>query len=102
MNHTPGPWIAGPVFAKQEGRAIFFTDETLPGKWQKRLDDKSGVFSDANARLIAAAPDLMKSLHAMVVWYGLRGEKDELLPSDEQPSEVREAMKAIARARGEE
>lgn len=62
MNHTPGPWIAGPVFAKQEGRAIFFTDETLPGKWQKRLDDKSGVFSDANARLIAAAPDLLQCL----------------------------------------
>lgn len=58
MKHTPGPWKDGPVF-QNEGRAIFITDESKPGKWQRRLDDKSGVFSESDARLIAAAPELL-------------------------------------------
>jgi hypothetical protein len=59
--HTPGPWKDGPVFQK-EGRAIFITDESKPGKWQRRLDDKGGAFSAADAKLIAAAPDLLAAL----------------------------------------
>ena len=61
LKHSPGPWKDGPVFQK-EGRAIFITDQSKPGKWQKRLDDKSGVFSAEDARLIAAAPDLLAAL----------------------------------------
>ena len=42
----------------REGRAIFFTDASKPGKWQRRLDD-GGLFSEGDATLIAAAPDLL-------------------------------------------
>lgn len=59
--HTQGPWKDGPVFNK-EGRAIFFSNDSKPGKWQQRLDDKSGIFSEADARLIAAAPDLLAAV----------------------------------------
>lgn len=62
---TKGPWKDGPVFQK-EGRAIFHTDTLLPGKWQQRLDDKSGVFTEADARLIAAAPDMFEALAGLL------------------------------------
>jgi hypothetical protein len=55
--HTQAPWEDGPVF-QQDGRAIFFTDESRPGRWQRRLD-VAGVFAQADARLIAAAPNLL-------------------------------------------
>lgn len=64
QQHTPGPWKDGPVFGV-EGRSIFWTDESKPGKWQRRLDSRPGVFTEADARLIAAAPDLAEALLAM-------------------------------------
>lgn len=58
--HTSGPWKDGPVFQRQ-GRAIFFTDTSKGGRWNRRLDE-GGVFGAADARLIAAAPDLLEAL----------------------------------------
>lgn len=52
--HTKLPWKAGPVFQK-EGRAIFWTDDSKPGKWQRRVDAKDGVFNEADAELIVRA-----------------------------------------------
>ncbi len=61
-NHTPGPWKDGPVFMTGR-RAIFFNDDSKPGRWQRRLDrDKDGTFSEEDARLIAAAPELLEAL----------------------------------------
>ncbi len=62
--HTETEWRAGPVFGK-EGRAIFVTDESKPGKWQRRVDDKSGVFTESDAKLIAAAPRLLNALQVI-------------------------------------
>lgn len=63
--HTPGPWKDGPVF-QREDRAIFWTDDGKPGRWQRRLDDKQGHFSAADARLIAAAPELLAALENLI------------------------------------
>lgn len=64
--HTPGPWKDGPVFNK-DGRGIFFTDTSKPGKWQRRVDGgHCGTFDVADARLIAAAPDLLRELEHLV------------------------------------
>ena len=57
-NHTPGPWIAREMFS---------------GHWQVMQDDTArpiaGVYGDhgdyINARLIAAAPDLLESLDSI-------------------------------------
>lgn len=95
-HHTPGPWRAGPVFQK-DGRAIFFSDASLPGRWQRRLDDKTGVFAAADARLMAAAPELLEALqdlHDQVVAFCDRhGEAD---------FETGRAAAAIAQAGGQE
>lgn len=50
---------------------------------------------DANARLIAAAPDLYEALAEMVSTYREGG------PDDSEPSMVRAALAALAKARGE-
>ena len=94
--HTPGPWQHGPVFQK-EGRAIFITDTSKPGKWQRRLDDKSGVFSEADSRLIATAPELLAALEGLATW---------LIAPDLSPEVIGEqramARAAIAKASGQE
>lgn len=59
---TPGPWKAGPVYGST-GRAVFWTDTSKPGKWQRRLDlDRDGVFSTDDASRIAAALELYEAL----------------------------------------
>jgi hypothetical protein len=62
---TALPWGLGPVFTK-EGAALFWTDTSKPGKWQRRLDDKAGVFAmDDAAYIVHAAnsyPRLMEAL----------------------------------------
>lgn len=96
--HTPGPWKAGPVF-QETGKAIFFTDENKPGKWQRRLDDKSGVFSEANARLIAAAPELLDALRDALLVLSDSGLTSKYASvRDKRTDAVNDARAAIAKA----
>jgi hypothetical protein len=64
MSHTPGPWTAIGAFIENRHSGIAVC------KTMCRLNDE-GHFpveseADANARLIAAAPDLLESLKAML------------------------------------
>jgi len=75
--HTPGPWSAepNPVF----GPSIRVTDEqdvTVATVWVNPLDPKA--WGAGNARLIAAAPDLLEAvtlLQAALTQYRLRDVK---------------------------
>lgn len=88
--HTPGPW------------------EYLGHAWVQTADDKKTPIAnfnffaatEANARLIAAAPELLEALRMFVVWYGLRDKHDTLLPPKQQEAELAQAMRAIAKATG--
>lgn len=68
--HTPGPWMyAGAGAIKRDYTAIGCTDgETIASAWGH---SNSGFFvsekeKEANARLIAAAPELLEQLQEMV------------------------------------
>jgi hypothetical protein len=61
--HTTGPW----GFLTSE-RAIVKAEENC-AVWICYIDDDSAE-DDANARLIAAAPDLLAALEAMVKTFG--------------------------------
>jgi hypothetical protein len=100
IKHTPGPW---------------WFSETMPGQFRigqgdayiatvhgPRLEEgvKFGVFDAgddrANARLIAAAPDLLKAAQAMLACCY------DLERNDETLEAVKVTMKAIAVATGEQ
>lgn len=58
MSHTPGPWIArkvsGPGWPGQVGYAIDFNED------QEQVVDF--VYEESDAKLIAAAPELLEAL----------------------------------------
>lgn len=89
MSHTPGPWLIEPKAAR--------------GLW---LHDSNGEFialatkrddaaeEDANARLIAAAPDLLAALKQLTAGMNDRFNSNPAV----QAREVFEARQAIAKA----
>ncbi|WP_148316759.1 hypothetical protein [Achromobacter xylosoxidans] len=104
-NHTPGPWArdTGSGFGcdvrAENGRKVAATwgiNNGDPNRPAYRAE------CDANARLIAAAPELLEALESCVIWNGKRGPDDNLLPIDRQPGEIAKAMRAIAKAKGEQ
>ena len=95
--HTPGPWYVGS--GTYEGRNIYsvasVTDDdgfTYQPIVASAEDDGIDCW-DANARLIAAAPDLLEALKDMV-------DLVELMCPFDGPQQ-RKARAAIARATGE-
>ncbi len=91
-HHTPGPWVLRrSITAHPYATADVLTPDgellalTFAGHDRKRQP------ADANARLIAAAPELLAALEKMIEPYG---------PADDC-WQIREARAAIAKARGE-
>ena len=99
MAHTPGPWK---VANKFEVGPVSRNDDQSNGMVTP-VADVFGDNREDDARLIAAAPNLLKALTDMVKWHGRRApDTDALLPPDEQEQEVGEAMRVIANAAGAE
>lgn len=96
INHTPGPWRLkrGQRHSPEECDITIAGDVFL-------LADISGPnyeHCEANARLIAAAPELLEALKEMVRWHIKRGPFDEPLGASEQTPEINSALAAIAKA----
>lgn len=94
MSHTPGPWeYVAKLTASENHRGFFVRAEkaTRNGKWalaDVQAGDENGRLGEANARLIAAAPDLLAALEAV------------LSVADRKTDEFDAARAAIAKARG--
>lgn len=67
MNHTPGPWNAchGEIFSFDNDARIA---QVFSGQDSQRLLNKAikSVEADCNARLIAAAPDLLTAVESLM------------------------------------
>lgn len=59
--HTPGPWHVRHLFGRDEF-GVFWTDPSFADKRQFRVDNRCGEFKEADARLIAASPDMLAAL----------------------------------------
>jgi hypothetical protein len=84
--HTPGPWYIDPIKAHANGNRRIMAEQCTP----------VAVVPDhlvADARLIAAAPDLLTALHEIAEW------TDRYTTPGHPISTV--ARAAIAKARGE-
>jgi hypothetical protein len=92
--HTPGPWVAElqgndwKVSHEWEGGLAFVAEQPIRSQ---RNPEKT----EANARLIAAAPDLLEALRYVADW----GATDPDAPRDEDVREI--ARAAIRKAEGE-
>lgn len=64
MTHTPGPWQSGGELISQEGSNLEIA--SVWSKQAKRPRSPGLVEAGANARLIAAAPELLASLELAV------------------------------------
>ena len=85
--HTPGPWVTTP-----EPNGIEWGVDA--GKWgiATCAAEPGDGTTEANARLIASAPDLLAALSDLLAIEGLEGDRRFAL---------NKAFSAIAKARGE-
>ena len=85
--HTPGPWRAS-----DDGR-VFWAEPTGPNT--ARHTTLARECSNANARLIAAAPELLAALEALALSYGA------MFPPNKTTPVLQKAIAAIVKATGQ-
>ena len=92
--HTPAPWHFKKLAMHDGGHVVMFTAQN--GQRTHRLDC-AGEFKEADARLIAAAPELLEALIAITNQLERVG--------DDRPHKdgqfIEDARAAIAKATGE-
>lgn len=98
-NHTPGPWKI-----TDSGTGVFSSNKPLGQNGIIAICDavaRTREENEANARLIAAAPDLLKELEAAVTWIEQIESYEIFDPSAPSKHELLPQLRAaIAKARG--
>jgi hypothetical protein len=96
QKHTPGPWRKGGV----SGGAVWFGEKMVAAVYGDDPDCKADERMQANARLIAAAPDLLSALErAKDVLSGVQEDRFDL-DMDEINIAINIVDAAIAKATG--
>jgi hypothetical protein len=86
--HTPAPWKVSPYNNITSRNGTVAKTEQMPGNYDSERQ--------ANARLIAAAPDLLSALEAAVARVQIANEEGDPILSAWLP----DALSAIAKAKG--
>ena len=95
---TPGPWTYG--VRKNGSIWVSLGDPTNERSAHYQCDFP---VREADARLATCAPELYEALDAIVNWRGKRaGLNDGLLPPEQQHADIAEAMRVLAKAKGQE
>lgn len=84
--HTPGPWVVDRTHPELERNVVWSGDQIIASV----VNDQHGN-ADANARLVAAAPELLEALRYMVANAEAEGWSEMMLA---------DATAAIAKAEG--
>ena len=105
--HTPGPWVLGESSGGRHFRAVNATDhsELATVVWVMEDDDTEGAPSpecEANAHLIAAAPELLEALEYAVIDFDNWAAHEDNHPHEHLVVWAEKARAAIAKAKGEE
>ena len=102
-SHTPGSWINANGLVNGRDSRLEYPDTPSidifdASEWPENLSEEA----QANARLIAAAPDLLDALQAIVDEFPVAAGTAKGIPHDEQGfGSIYRARAAIARATGE-
>jgi len=94
--HTPGPWRYSELGS--EGAMIYpdYGDIRERGRAICRVDMRDTLTDFANARLIAAAPELLEAVEAASDYF------HDFTESDQEETDLAKLMRAaIAKAKGE-
>lgn len=103
--HTPGPWVIGSVYREDFGQyAQIHADEQFGDIVARvcvshKANHTLNECGQANARLIAAAPELLIAAQSLVAWTGAA----EMYPDNRRKAfldDVEQARAAIAKATG--
>ena len=98
IKHTPGPWVArktgGAGWPGQIGWAIDFNEI------QEQVVDF--VYEEADAHLIAAAPELLEALSDALADFDNWAAHEDNYPHEHLVAWAEKARAAIAKAKGEE
>lgn len=96
---TPGPWRHGTDWPSD----VIYAPSAPNAPSVATIDIGPGDLNEceANANLIAAAPELYEALQTLVSWNIKRGPFDEPLGESEQEDEINVAVAALRKARGE-
>ena len=99
--HTPGPWVVvGSRTKYVEARLVGSLMQEVAACGPTLADEGYGQQQEANARLIAAAPDLLEALRGMfAMWRSVCGAQGW---EPEHLAEAVRAQAAIAKATGEQ
>lgn len=104
MSYTPGPWIAdGKLVHAENGSALYIAECQNVGvgeRWSG-TDYASEPHAEANARLIAAAPELLEVLESIEMRLDAFNEAQRDMPADSVWVCLEKARAAIAKAKGE-
>lgn len=95
--HTPGPWIV------DENNATIFANDS---RWEDptaicKVDTLPGEETDANARLIAAAPELLEALESLLIYCQCSAHKADDWMEYNMPDNMTKARAAIANSKRE-
>lgn len=111
MTHTPGPWEIRRALTPEDGEYNFGIGAAIDGRKHciaeafGRVDTNVTPNAQANARLIAAAPDIFKALETTINYAaGLEDECERLgNPAPKSPHNVTltKARDALAKAKGD-
>jgi hypothetical protein len=103
---TPGPWVSRPILG--ENFRVVIKARSAPGGIALTLRGLGEIEEDANAHLIAAAPELLEALQdtladAESMWVNVSGgEYGRKEYGFDEPASFSVARAAIARALGQQ
>ena len=92
--HTPGPWAVGPEFDNDGEPEIIIEHQTPFGNLVIAVALPGLQGQEANARLIAAAPELLEALQNLLAVASVRIDDPRIVQFDA-------ARAAVAKATGE-
>ena len=95
--HTPGPWVAKELHGNYSGYVIL---REMPCGLRRVDGEKDGRFNAWDARLIAAAPELLAALKRLTKAEDSSSEQFTAKEIDEIEASMNEARAAIAKAEG--